>query len=755
MRLEVETSLRFSPTALWKMLTQTIATLLLALGCFQEPVGSEPAWQTVPDSDRALPDWSAYADDEAVALGETAAVGDFDGDGFQDVAYGVRLRDSTWAVKVQRFGAKGFVAAKPAETNLGTFQIDGLQTYYPRADSKQALLLVHSRRGDYSDNRGVLRLLLPAGGIAGLTQPEWQLVGATGGSQFGRGLAVADFNGDGWNDVAVGAPYHRGAYPGSGRVLLFLGSPSGLEVQPAATLEGDSEEALFGITLAIADGDRKGQPALVVGAETWSAPRLKNCGLIESYVWDDAKKTLMLRKRIEGHIASMRLGRSLAGGWDLDGDGLADAVGGMPGFDSRGWRGRIMLVSETKQTNTLQDDIAGGTLSGLFGSAVAVLPNPAKDGLAWFAAGAYLKDGPFENAGMVAVYAGERGRVPLNHVWRVHGGEMGMQLGERLQGGFDVNGDGYGDVLIGSPKAAMPGGHRGKLELVLGSPSRFSGQQAWISTAGGGAWSRLESSQTITAISAVASNTFLTRTNTRNSSPDSAMASAMDAGRLGTMLAAFVAGLALLVFVFWRRTVGRARLVEAEAVEDARRRLAEDLHDGPGAELSGRALEEQMSLGSVTPETEGLAVHTRDMTWLFRPENDSFGAVADFFADQTQSMLEKAGGSVSLSLPEAHDPSRRTTIPQEERALLIELFRAVVSEGIGAVPEPNCRLALSLRRDAVELVLRLARNSAVATEISPSERILRLAEKARATFEYHGQAAGILELRLVVPISRG
>jgi hypothetical protein len=59
------------------------------------------------------------------------------------------------------------------------------------------------------------------------------------GGAFGAVVTgVSDVNGDGFDDVAVGVPGGNG---GQGAVVLFRGTPTGLEPTPWVTLTGVGE----------------------------------------------------------------------------------------------------------------------------------------------------------------------------------------------------------------------------------------------------------------------------------------------------------------------------------------------------------------------------------------------------------------------------------------------------------------------------------------------------------------------------------
>ena len=112
-------------------------------------------------------------------------------------------------------------------------------------------------------------------------------MGGDGSPEFlGRSVASAsDVNGDGYDDILIGAPQ---AYGGSGRSYLVLGKPSGgatdTSVSSAhASFLGEIEGDLAGFSVASAgDVNKDGYADILIGAPDYLTARIGRAYLVLS-----------------------------------------------------------------------------------------------------------------------------------------------------------------------------------------------------------------------------------------------------------------------------------------------------------------------------------------------------------------------------------------------------------------------------------------------------------------------------------------
>ena len=215
------------------------------------------------------------------------AAGDFDGDGFFDVAVGAPGDpdgQGRGLVTVFPGGPDGLIPEQAYELRQGQ---DGLDGEDERDDQVGGALAA----GDFDNDgfwdlalgvgredgtRGIVQILY--GSERGLTgdrdqvfdQGDLEGSGRDVGDFFGNTVTVGDFNGDGFADLAVGSPGESNA---GGVIHAIYGSGSGLTTngnqrwrQDADGIEGNREQFdLFGSALIAGDFNGDGADDLAVG----------------------------------------------------------------------------------------------------------------------------------------------------------------------------------------------------------------------------------------------------------------------------------------------------------------------------------------------------------------------------------------------------------------------------------------------------------------------------------------------------------
>jgi hypothetical protein len=305
--------------------------------------------------------------------------------------------------------------------------------------------------------------------------------GTQQGARLGNAVADAgDVNGDGLSDILVGAPGQ-----GNGKVFLYYGSPAGIFHSPDWSAEGTQISdtvggfvpgAVFGAAVAGAgDLNKDGFADFIVGAPGYhyESYQFYSGGHGAVYVYFGSPQGPVPGWFVEGpanhppdttNPVGRAYGASVAAAGDVDGDGNADVMVGIP-------------VSPMFAPLVLpQVEILFGSPSGApsgstritaaspnhFGRAVASPGDVDHDGHADLLIGARFE---------AFLYHGASSRQFTTAAWSASDTVL---FGGSVATAGDVNHDGWSDILVGGARAS----------LFLGSPTGPQTTASWTYATG-------------------------------------------------------------------------------------------------------------------------------------------------------------------------------------------------------------------------------------------------------------------------------
>jgi hypothetical protein len=282
--------------------------------------------------------------------------------------------------------------------------------------------------------------------------------------------SVGDVDGDGVPDWIAGTPYDDGNGFDSGAAQVVSGATG---VVLRTILGTDPGDQLGWSVAGIGDVNLDGFPDFVCGA-----PEDDNSGASSgSARIVSGNAALPLTLTLNGVAAGDRFGAAVASAGDVNGDGWLDVVVGAPNGlvnASNPGYARVFIGP----TLTLLATVNGNGDGDQFGSAVDGAGDVNDDGFDDLVIGAPFVEGMFGDNGAAAVHSGEwitklaAQQTPLGLpiLFTIKGDTAGDQFGAAVAGAGDVNGDGFTDVIVGSPYDDPHGSASGSA-LVAGGPA--------------------------------------------------------------------------------------------------------------------------------------------------------------------------------------------------------------------------------------------------------------------------------------------
>lgn len=291
-------------------------------------------------------------------------------------------------------------------------------------------------------------------------------------AQFGTSVSAAgDINGDGFDDVIVGAPYYDGTGTDNGAVFIYHGSSGGISIVANTTFVGDQGSAFYGTSVSGAgDVNADGIRDIIIGAPAYDFPGLNNCGAAFVHSGTNAGVSPLFTT-IEGKQSSAQLGYSVATAGDVNGDGFNDVIVGAPTYSNgqaQEGAANVYYGSKNGIDPKNPDIVESDDPGALMGFSVSSTGDVNGDGISEVVVGAPLYHSKSLSTGAAFVYYGSvTGIKPLPS--KIVGLQADEHFGNSVSGAGDVNGDGYSDLIVGAPDHDNGQSNEGRAFVYHGS----------------------------------------------------------------------------------------------------------------------------------------------------------------------------------------------------------------------------------------------------------------------------------------------
>ncbi|HMV66648.1 MAG TPA: MopE-related protein, partial [Myxococcota bacterium] len=420
-------------------------------------------------------------------FGQSVAMGDFDGDGAEDllvgapgadfagsgsgaaylfygpISNGAKLNANTADVL---FVGEGYNAlAGSSVANAGDVDADGIDD-----------ILIGSVGGSGTPHPAGAAHLVLGGSMSGLvplaTGADAEFAGVATGDEFGSAVAgVGDVNGDGFADVAIGAPNQAtAAGAGSGVTYVWYGPVGGLKAAASANFAAASAVSNAGVGTALAyvgDLNGDGYDDIVSGAPKSSAggPSAGAAYLFLGGATLPATTTTASADASFVGDSYARAGASISAAGDQNGDGRDDFWVGAKQWGSLKKGAAYLLYGQPTLSgayaleSVFHAKLAGEDSNDLAGSSIAGNVDFDGDGTPDVLVGGERGDfGAVQSGAAWVVHGPFDGTINLGSADAKIGGAAYLDYAGHAVAAGDLNGDGFDDAMVGAWQAQNAAG---------------------------------------------------------------------------------------------------------------------------------------------------------------------------------------------------------------------------------------------------------------------------------------------------------
>ena len=330
-------------------------------------------------------------------------------------------------------------------------------------------------------------------------------------SFFSSDMSSGDLNGDGYNDIVIGASSAAVDSESSvGQAYILYGPfPEDREVTSTneAAVSGEQKYDYVGTSVAAGDLDGDGYADFLVSSHNYNSSDGRDAGLVGLQYGgptelSGSRSVTALDASFTGADLNHTLGKSIKFIGDVNGDGFGELAIGAPGTEHPDYpesvQGSVYIIpgSATRHsgastvTSVAMLTITGDKMDDYMGDSRSIT-GPIDlngDGLNDIVIGSDQIDWDTnESVGAAYIFYAERDTLSAGASVSValadgiiHGEGASDSLGEAPASAGDVNGDGYDDLVLGAEGAD---GYTGCVYLLHGGPTRLAGAKSVTSLA--------------------------------------------------------------------------------------------------------------------------------------------------------------------------------------------------------------------------------------------------------------------------------
>jgi len=300
--------------------------------------------------------------------------------------------------------------------------------------------------------------------------------------------SAGDVNGDGYDDLIVGAPLYDNGELDEGRAIVYYGSALGPYLTPGWIGESNQSGAHYGAAVGTAgDVNGDGFADVIVGAPLFTS-QVTRGGRTYLYLGAAYGLSPASSWTATGGFLDDQFGTSVGTAGDVNGDGFADLIVGAPSQNTLGARitgfASIYLGTPSGPSTFPVATRLGPPTFSNFGLSASTVGDVNRDGRSDVIIGAPDYDQVYTNEGAAYIYTGTSSGISSSPGWAVRGDNPNAKFGYSVATAGDVNGDGYADVLVGAPGDVSFPFTAGKAYVFAGtSPAPYT-SAFWIAESG-------------------------------------------------------------------------------------------------------------------------------------------------------------------------------------------------------------------------------------------------------------------------------